>query len=386
MEITKNTILKRPLDHIEHVLRICYLFVVLFLLVTVSLSLGQDQKCGPYGCPAPTDTVKTSPAPQKDGSVPQVVPAQFYGLGQQATQPSATNQQTQKTAQTTQAIPQKLPVPAQSPASPPVKTGAANAKTPPQLEQPKERIFPELSEQSPPDDGSPLGSTQQITPEVTSQVQFSNSDINRIVCPVDIKDVVYSTEKGLTVKITDNNAFVKFLVMKKDGKELYSTTPSEMFIACGKNIYSVIAVPRRIPSQTIQLASGKRDAMEKNISLFSEVPFEKKIITIIKKVYTENIPDSFTEKRMNKPFRVFQDLDLVLYRVFTIEGEGLGIKEYRATIPSVAKTTSVYLKEKDFLRTELCQRPVAVSIDVLNLKKGETSRIFIVERAEGGQS
>lgn len=377
----------RYTDHIEYALRISYLFVALFLLVTVSHGLGEDQKCGPYGCPAATDTVKTSPAPQKDGSAPQVVPAQFYSkLGQQPVQPLAAGQQTQKTAQPLAAVTPKIPIPARAPDTPTAKTGAGSTKNPPQIEPAKERIFPEFSEQSPPDDGSPLGNTQRITPEVTSQVQFSNSDINRIVCPVEIKDVVYSTEKGLSVKLADNNAFVKFLVMKKEGKDLYTTTPSEMFIACGKSIYSVIAVPRRIPSQTIQLSSGKRDAMEKNISLFGEVPFEKKIITIIKEVYTENIPDSFTEKRMNKPFRVFQDLDLVLFRVLTIDGEGLRIKEYRATIPSLAKTASVYLKEKDFLRTELCQRPVAVSIDVLNLKKGETARIFILEKAEGGES
>jgi hypothetical protein len=43
------------------------------------------------------------------------------------------------------------------------------------------------------------------------------------------------------------------------------------------------------------------------------------------------------------------------------------------------------LKEKDFLATDLASRPVAISIDVLHLKKGTTSRIFVVERTEGGK-
>ena len=53
-------------------------------------------------------------------------------------------------------------------------------------------------------------------------MRLSNSDINRVICPVDIKDVIYSEEKGLTVNLSGKNAFVKFLVVKKDGKEMYS--------------------------------------------------------------------------------------------------------------------------------------------------------------------
>jgi hypothetical protein len=41
----------------------------------------------------------------------------------------------------------------------------------------------------------------------------------------------------------------------------------------------------------------------------------------------------------------------------------------------------VYIKEKDFLRADLASRAIAVSIDSLNLKKGETARAFVVELA-----
>ena len=235
------------------------------------------------------------------------------------------------------------------------------------------------------EEGAFSGLPQRITPEGSSQVVLSSSDINRLICPVEIKDVIYSKEKGLTVRLAGNNAFVKFLVMKKDGKDLYATTPSELYMVCGENVYTMIAVPRRIPAQTVQLSGGKADSIRKNLTLFSEVPFEKRIIAIIKSIYTDRVPDSFTVRKIDKAYPVFQGLSLVLNTIVTIDGEGLTVKEYRARIAEGSKENTLTLREKDFLTTDLAQKPVAVSIDTLNLKKGEISRIFVVERTEGGQ-
>jgi Family of unknown function (DUF6079)/TraK protein len=141
----------------------------------------------------------------------------------------------------------------------------------------------------------------------------------------------------------------------------------------------------KVPNNKRAFEEMKADSIRKNLALFSEVPFEKRIIGIIKKIYTDVVPDSFTVRKMDKSYPLFQGLSLVLHAVVTVDGEGLRIKEYRARIADASKENAVYLKEKDFLTTELAQRPVAVSIDIMNLKKGETSRIFVVERTEGGQ-
>ena len=217
------------------------------------------------------------------------------------------------------------------------------------------------------------------------QVPLSNSDVNRIICPVEIRDVVYSKEKGLTVKLIENSAFVKFLVMKKDGRDLYASNPSELYVACGDDMYTLIAVPKRIPAQTVQLTPGKVDAMKKNRALYGEMPFEQKVVAIIKKLATDRPSDTFTVETVNKPLAAFQDLDLMLAQVVTIDGEGLRVKEYRARIPHSSALTTMYLGEKDFLRADLAEQAVAVSIDVMNLTKGETARVFIVERVQGGE-
>ena len=226
----------------------------------------------------------------------------------------------------------------------------------------------------------PEDSLAVVPPEIATPVYLSSSDINRIVCPSYIKDVTYSKEKGLTVKIEGQNAFVKFFVTKEGDKDNYSTTPTELYVLCGKETYNLIALPKRIPSRTVTLSGGDRKA-SKNASFFDGMPFEKKILSIIKSVYTENIPDSFTVRDEDRPLNLYKGLRLTLIRTVRVEGEGLRVKEFTAQA-----TQTMELSEKDFLKTEITSDPVAIAIDKLRLSLGETARVLIVERvtAEGG--
>jgi conjugal transfer pilus assembly protein TraK len=342
------------------------------LIVAVFLSIAGAEPCGSENCSMPAGTADEQKPVVVQSNFPKLAPAQ-------GTPYPPANRQSGKTAPVAVAPP---PIPGRTE----IVTRQQPAKTP-QTDPAKRQLLTEFGEPSAPspDEEALYAQPQRITPEGPSQVFLSSSDINRIICPVEIRDVIYSKEKGLTVRLADNNAFVKFLVMKKDGKDLYTTTPSEIYIVCGESVYAVIAIPRRIPAQTVQLSGGKADSIKKNLAFFSEVPFEKRIIGVIKKIYTDNVPDSFTVRKMDKSYPLFQGLFLVLHAVVTIDGEGLRIKEYRARIADASKENVIYLREKDFLTTELAQRPVAISIDIMNLKKGETSRIFVVEKTEGGQ-
>jgi len=231
----------------------------------------------------------------------------------------------------------------------------------------------------------PLSMAQKVSPEITTQVRLSNSDINRVICPVDIKDVIYSEEKGLAVNISGKNAYLKFLVVKKDGKDLYSTVPSELYFVCDGAVYTMIASPARIPAQTVQLTPGKAGTARKNIELYGELPFEKKIITIVKRVYTNDVPDSFTRTVVGKKIELFKDLEVILRSIYSIEGEGLRVKELEVRVSPASALDAISFRESDFLRTDISLHPVAVSAESLTLKKGETSRVFVVERNEGGQ-
>ncbi len=349
-----------------------FLPAIFFLASLVTVTPAYSQTCGPQGCPQGNQAVQ-GPTRQQ----PPVVQS-FYGNPPESQQPA------QRPLQEGKPVRQNPPIPGK--AAPDSKSAAAQPKGAQQKASPKKTSLVEFTEASGADqtDGQYIAN-QRVLPEVASQVHLSSSDINRVVCPVDIKDVVFSKEKGIIVKLAGNNVFVKFLVMKKDGRDFYSSTPSEIFIVCGEQIYNIIAIPKRIPSQTVQLSPGKADTIKKNASLFGELPFEKKIVTIIRSIYKDDLPDSFTTQKVNKKYETFRNLDLVLHRVFTIDGEGLRIKEFTAGISDHATSPTVYLKEKDFLSKDLTQKPLAVSIEMMNLKKGEMSRIFVVERTEGGQ-
>jgi len=226
---------------------------------------------------------------------------------------------------------------------------------------------------------------QTVFPEVSTAVTLSNSDINRITCREEIKDVVFSREKGLSVKTTGKDAFVKFLITRKEEKEVYSSTPSELFVVCGENVYNLIAIPKRVPSQTVRLSPGSEKIRE-NRSLYRELPFEKKILSIIRSVYTNEIPEGFSTAAVNTQLSLFRDLEVTLVRTHRVEGEGLMVKEYLVAVKKPGE--ELKLSEKDFLRPAIAAKPVAIALDRHDVRQGDTGRLVVVEQvlaaAEGG--
>ena len=227
---------------------------------------------------------------------------------------------------------------------------------------------------------------QSVIPEVGTQVSLSSSDANRIVCSREIKDVIFSAEKGVAVKVVGRNAFVKFRITRKDEREIYSSTPTELFVVCGENVYNLIAIPKRIPSQTVRLSPGA-DKIRQNAALYGSLPFEKKLLAVIKSVYIGEIPEGFSVSNLNVKLPLFKELDLTLVRSFRVEGEGLLIKEF--SISSKKAGEEVKIREKDFLNERIAAKPVGMALDRHTLKPGEGARLIVVEQAlaanmEGG--
>lgn len=223
-----------------------------------------------------------------------------------------------------------------------------------------------------------------VLPEVTTGIRLSSSDINRISCPGDIREVLTSTEKGVTIKITGKDAFVKFKVAKKGEKLSYASTPTELYVVCGDKVFSMVAFPQRVPSQTIRLTSGQEKKIKENLSLYAGLPFEKKVLKAIKEVFTENIPDSYIISKQEKRFYTFKEILLTLKRTVDIEGEGLRIKEYEASLRG--ETPEFKLNEKMFLRTALVDNPIAISLERHVLRTGDSSRVYVVEQRAERQS
>lgn len=217
-----------------------------------------------------------------------------------------------------------------------------------------------------------------VLPEVTTKVRLSNTDVNRLVCQENIKDVVFSKEKGIEVKISGRDAFIKFTALKKGDQIVYSEVPSEFHAVCGDEVFTMVAIPQRIPTQTIQLSTGQKKRIEKNLSLFAGLPLEKKILTLVKQVYTGDIPESYTVRQGWKQIDLFRDLWLTAKRDITVEGEGLAVREYLVSLK--AGKEALRLSEQEFLRKELTQNPLAVAMDEPLLEPGDITRLFIIER------
>jgi conjugal transfer pilus assembly protein TraK len=243
-----------------------------------------------------------------------------------------------------------------------------------------------------PDSLKPSGQVNEQTivvlPEVATQVDMSSSDVNRVACPQEqqIQDVVFSQEKGVKVKYSGPNAFIKFLFTVRNGVNNYATSPVEFYIVCGENVYNLIAAPKRIPSQTIRLSSGKLKSIKQNASLMGGLPIEKKTALLIKLAVTDTLPESFEVATPNRRFKIFKGLKIILKRTVLVDGEGLRLKEYYVTNEKAAgpgEDDMMRLNESDFMVTDLTANTLAIAMDKLNIKKDETARVFIVESTGG---
>jgi len=224
----------------------------------------------------------------------------------------------------------------------------------------------------------------RVLPEVATRVVLSNRDVNRITCSEGpIKDIIYSKEKGISVKTEGNHAFVKFLITRDPvtGDLKYATVPSEFYVVCGRDsvVYTLIALPRNVPAQAVQLVS-LRKKIKKNISLFEGLPFERKVVLMVKAAFRDEIPESFTVKPINRKLDLFRHVNITLRREIRADGEGLVLKEYVLVLKDSYPGAQRRLEEKLFLLPELTRHPVGISLEKLILRKGVPSRLFIVER------
>lgn len=222
------------------------------------------------------------------------------------------------------------------------------------------------------------GNSYIVSPERTTMVKMSSTDVNRIVCPIDIKDVVYSEEKGIQVKISGKNAFVKFLVKRLGGKETYSNIPADMYVVCGDKVYNIIAMPERIPSVNVYLEDKEqkiKDTLEKNAT----IPYERKIVNYVKDFMSGKIPPEATYNPVDKEYRLYQDIEIKEKGNYVIEGEGFTVRVFHV----IGKKQGIEIKEKDFLRKEITQNPLAISLDKLKLNQGDKAVLLIIEKTRG---
>jgi conjugal transfer pilus assembly protein TraK len=223
-----------------------------------------------------------------------------------------------------------------------------------------------------------------VKPNRVMMVEMSSLDINRVYCDGEITDVIFSEEKGVKVRIVKNNAFVKFVVKKIEDKEIPIENPVDIFFVCDNQVYSIIAIPKRIPSAFIYLETKERKVQEV-VERVKDLPYEKRLLEIIKAIYTNRYEPNYQVVNVNKEFYLFKDVKVVLERIIDIEGEGLRGKVFRIETFFDLNTQYVEIKEKDFVRKELTSIPFAVSLDKSRLQGKDKATLIIIEKRVVGE-
>ena len=223
---------------------------------------------------------------------------------------------------------------------------------------------------------------QGVPAEVPTMVELSGREINRIVCPGQMTDLIFSEEKGLTGHFSGNNAFVKFTAEEVGGKLKYSKEPSEIYVVCNGSVYTIIGAPAEINAATVRLALPKSETVEKNIARYKNMPLEKQALQLIKEAYSGAFPSSYQVTDKAVPVSLCPDLDLVQQQIVEVEGVGLRLKTFKATS---RLTTDIDLEEKTFLSSRIGNPILAVAVEQHTLKPKQSTRVFVVEKKEALQ-
>lgn len=209
-------------------------------------------------------------------------------------------------------------------------------------------------------------------PSEAITINVSNHSVNRLVLPSQILDVSFSKEKGVDIKVVDNQAFIKYQPIIKEkihrtsrNKEEVIGQPetvydkaqsSEVFFITEAKTYSIILNPIEMEAETI-IINDFSASKEEVVKYESEDPFIATMSKITKSIFTNGVPQGYKTKKINKIIentstletKEINNYDGVLYSVSLLEVRNktdkalvLNPKEYIKFAKQTPKAISVY--------------------------------------------
>lgn len=230
---------------------------------------------------------------------------------------------------------------------------------------------------------APIVTAQTVRPGVLTEVDISNSDLNDIICPGQIEDVLVSEEKGVQIKASGEHAFIKLPVTEQYGERSYATDPVDLVVVCAGEVYKLLAHPDRIPMQTITL-SAPTAAVATNLREAAGMPLERRVLTLLMGAYRDQWPEAWSVlAKPALPAMTLPGLTLTPRRSLSIDGQGLVLDEFVVTAGAAggAASADISLNEADLLPMFAGRRPVlALAVDPLRLTADSQGRLFVVMR------
>ena len=203
-------------------------------------------------------------------------------------------------------------------------------------------------------------------------INVSNRSVNRLVLPSQILDVSCSKEKGVDIKVVDNQAFIKYQpyikqkvrVTGKNKEEavgqpetIYDKAESsEIYFITQAKTYSIVLNPVDMEAETIVI-NDFAASKEEIISYESDDPFVATMGKISKSIFTNGVPQGYKTKKINKvllntSFLETKEINLysgVLYSVAVLEVRNktdkalvLNPKDYIKFAKDTPKAISIY--------------------------------------------
>ena len=214
-----------------------------------------------------------------------------------------------------------------------------------------------------------------VHPERTIWIKISSTDINRIVCTSGaITDVNYSQEKGVKVKISGSQAYLKLQAMvDKSGELQYSTVPVDVYVTCGGDTYGFIGRPLKIPSKTIYLVNPKKKIQE-DMDTFRKSNIDQAVKQVLERVFQDAIPGSWLKE---KNMQVQSPPGFVIEPIQSWKIPGVGILVRLLQLESLEKAS---IDERFMLDQGITINPVAISLEKHDLLPGEATRAVILEK------
>ncbi len=218
-----------------------------------------------------------------------------------------------------------------------------------------------------------------VQAEIPTAVKLSNRDINRIVCPGQMNDLIFSQEKGMTGHFSGGNGFVKFKIEKIGDEVIYADSQSELFVICNQVVYTLLVTPADISSVTLRLASPTGDSFKENIAHHKNLPLEKQALQLIREAYQDSYPTSYRISESSKFIPLSADLEVQLLKVIDVDGVGLRLKQFQ--IKSLA-AEQIRVDEQMFIASSISGSILAVGIEKHVLDPRQSTRLFVVDQKE----
>ncbi len=218
-----------------------------------------------------------------------------------------------------------------------------------------------------------------IQAEIPTSVTLSNKDINRIVCPGPMNDLIFSQEKAMTGHFSGNNGFIKFKIEDSGNEYIYADTQSELFVVCNNAVYTLLVTPADIPSVTLRLASPAGDSFKKNLDHYQNMPLEKQALLLIREAYHGTYPTSYRISEATRKVSLSSELEVQLLQVVDVDGVGLRLKKY--LVQSLANN-EIEVNEQRFFSSLISQSILAVAVENHTLKPDQSTVVFVVDQKE----